>query len=99
MPFLLGGVVGVIGLLYAAYGLVRTVVLGEPLEPGWYTVLATLHLIGGSILCSVSLVGECCRAAYTSKSKVGRCTCFKESSPPFAADSETRESPPGASAA
>jgi glycosyltransferase involved in cell wall biosynthesis len=58
LPFFLGAAVGFIGLLYAVYGLVRAVVVGEPLEPGWFTVLATLHLIGGSILCSISLVGE-----------------------------------------
>jgi polyisoprenyl-phosphate glycosyltransferase len=58
LPFFLGAAVGFIGLLYAVYGLVRTVVLGEPLEPGWFSVLAALHLIGGSILCSISLVGE-----------------------------------------
>jgi glycosyltransferase involved in cell wall biosynthesis len=58
LPFFLGGAVVFVGLLYAIYGLARAVVTGGPLEPGWITVLATLHLIGGSILCSVSLVGE-----------------------------------------
>jgi polyisoprenyl-phosphate glycosyltransferase len=58
LPFFLGAAVVFIGLLYAVYGLARVIAAGEVLEPGWITVLATLHLIGGSILCSVSLVGE-----------------------------------------
>jgi len=58
IPFFLGAAVVFVGLLYALYGLTRAVVAGEMLEPGWVTVLATLHLIGGSIPCSVSLVGE-----------------------------------------
>jgi polyisoprenyl-phosphate glycosyltransferase len=58
LPFFLGAAVVFIGLLYAVYGLARVIAAGAVLEPGWITVLATLHLIGGSILCSVSLVGE-----------------------------------------
>ncbi len=58
LPFFLGAAVMLIGLGYAAWGLAGVVLMRGPLEPGWITLLATLHLIGGSILCSLSLVGE-----------------------------------------
>lgn len=58
VPFFLGAASVVAGLAFAAYGLGCAVVARGPLEPGWTTVLATLYLIGGSILCSLSLVGE-----------------------------------------
>ncbi len=58
LPFFLGVAVMLIGLGYAAWGLAGVVLTRGPLEPGWITLLATLHLIGGSILCSLSLVGE-----------------------------------------
>ena len=57
LPFFLGAAVILVGLGYAAWGLASVLTRG-PLEPGWITLLATLHLIGGSILCSLSLVGE-----------------------------------------
>jgi polyisoprenyl-phosphate glycosyltransferase len=58
LPFFLGIAVILVGLGYAAYGLAWAVLSRGPLEPGWATLLASLHLIGGSILCSLSLVGE-----------------------------------------
>ena len=58
LPFFLGAVVVLVGLGYAVYGLTAAVLTRGPLEPGWVTVLASLHLIGGAILCSLSLVGE-----------------------------------------
>ena len=58
LPFFLGAVFLFVGLAYGAYGTASTVLSGGPLEAGWTTLLATLYLIGGSILCSISLVGE-----------------------------------------
>ena len=97
LPFFLGAVVAFVGFLYAAYGLIRTVVVGEPLEPGWFTVLATLHLIGGSILCSISLVGEYVGRIYE-QVKGRPLYLLKESSPPADSKSESGKSPPAAAA-
>jgi polyisoprenyl-phosphate glycosyltransferase len=97
LPFFLGAAVVFVGFLYAAYGLVRAVVVGELLEPGWITVLATLHLIGGSILCSVSLVGEYVGRIYE-QVKGRPLYLLKESSPQIAVKSETRKSPPASAA-
>lgn len=97
LPFFLGTAVAFIGLLYAVYGLARTVLNGGPLEPGWYTVLATLHLIGGSILCSVSLVGEYIGRVYE-QVKGRPLYLLKESSPAPAAKSERRKTPPASAA-
>ncbi len=58
LPFFLGAVVMLIGLGYVLWGLIGTALTRGPWEPGWFTLLATLHLIGGAILCSLSLVGE-----------------------------------------
>jgi polyisoprenyl-phosphate glycosyltransferase len=66
LPFYLGFLFLFIGLIYGAYGVawaVLQIVLapehaGTALEPGWTAVLTSLHLIGGSILCSISLLGE-----------------------------------------
>ncbi len=58
LPFFLGAAAIAVGLGYALWGLVWAVVNRGPWEPGWITLLATLHLLGGSILCSLSLVGE-----------------------------------------
>ena len=97
LPFFLGAAVGFIGLLYAVYGLIRTVVVGEPLEPGWFTVLATLHLIGGSILCSISLVGEYVGRIYE-QVKGRPLYLLKETSPEIHAESRKQKTPPASAA-
>jgi polyisoprenyl-phosphate glycosyltransferase len=97
LPFFLGVAVGFIGLLYAVYGLVRALVVGEPLEPGWFTVLATLHLIGGSILCSVSLVGEYVGRIYE-QVKGRPLYLLKESSPETHAEPAKQKTPPATAA-
>ncbi|HVS37638.1 MAG TPA: glycosyltransferase family 2 protein [Gemmataceae bacterium] len=58
LPFFLGVAVILVGLGYGVWGLAQTVLTHGPWEPGWIVLLATVHVIGGSILCSVSLVGE-----------------------------------------
>ncbi len=97
LPFFMGAAVGFVGLLYAVYGLVRTVVAGEGLEPGWFTVLATLHLIGGGILCSISLVGEYVGRIYE-QVKGRPLYLLKETSPEINADSGNQKTPPASAA-
>jgi polyisoprenyl-phosphate glycosyltransferase len=97
LPFFLGVAVGFIGLLYAVYGLVRAVVVGEPLEPGWFTLLATLHLIGGSILCSISLVGEYVGRIYE-QVKGRPLYLLKETSPDMPAERGNQKTPPASAA-
>jgi polyisoprenyl-phosphate glycosyltransferase len=97
LPFFLGAAVAFVGLLYAAYGIARTVVVGEPLEPGWFTVLATLHLIGGSILCSISLVGEYVGRIYE-QVKGRPLYLLKETSPEIPAASAKQKTPPASAA-
>jgi hypothetical protein len=97
LPFFLGAAVAFVGLLYAAYGLIRTVVVGEPLEPGWFTVLATLHLIGGSILCSISLVGEYVGRIYE-QVKGRPLYLLKETSPEIPAQRGNQKTPPASAA-
>jgi polyisoprenyl-phosphate glycosyltransferase len=66
LPFYLGSLFLLIGVVYGVYGLAWAVLqmawspehAATALEPGWTAVLTTLHLIGGSILCSISLLGE-----------------------------------------
>jgi len=97
LPFFLGVVVGFIGLLYAVYGLVRIVFVGDPLEPGWCSVLAALHLIGGSILCSISLVGEYVGRIYE-QVKGRPLYLLKESSAEKSAESAKQKTPPASAA-
>jgi hypothetical protein len=59
--------------------------------------MAALHLIGGGILCSVSLVGEYVGRIYE-QVKGRPLYLLKESSPQIHAESERRQSPPASAA-
>ena len=96
LPMYLGAAVILVGLAYAAYGLAEAVLGRGPLEPGWIAVLASLHLIGGAILCSMSLVGEYVGRTYE-QTKARPLYFLKESGPGEAASAAGRRD--GAAAA
>jgi polyisoprenyl-phosphate glycosyltransferase len=58
-----------LGLLFLLLGLITTGCLGVSLiqsgsAPGWTAVLASIHLVGGALLCAVGAVGEYVARVY-----------------------------------
>jgi dolichol-phosphate mannosyltransferase len=58
LSLFLGLAVLAVGLGYGTYGLAHALFAAGPTDGGWLALMAAVHLIGGSILCSLGLVGE-----------------------------------------
>jgi polyisoprenyl-phosphate glycosyltransferase len=80
VPFFLGLAAVLVGLGCGVYGLASAAFAWGSLAPGWMAVLASLHLLGGAILCSLSLVGEYVGRTYE-QVKGRPLYLLKESSP------------------